>query len=221
MPCLVLILALFIPRVTLVLIWLFSNYLGRAYQTVLWPLLGFFFMPLTTLAYAWAMNANGSVAGGYLCRRGRGGADRFGRDRRGREASSPTKAQLNRTPNGDVDFVARASCPWSRVLASICGTPPIQTIAPAKSTRWSFACAIAISAFRRTATSTSLTGGPPVPRGWEASPAIETPVSIGRMRGIIPNAAPIRHYKQNSCLRWDRSAWSRPPWTLTDTRTRC
>lgn len=66
MPCLVLILALFIPRLTLVLIWLFSNYLGRAYQTWIWPLLGFFFMPLTTLAYAWAMNANGSVSGGYL-----------------------------------------------------------------------------------------------------------------------------------------------------------
>jgi uncharacterized membrane protein len=33
---------------------------------MLWPVLGFFFMPLTTLAYAWAINANGSVAGGYF-----------------------------------------------------------------------------------------------------------------------------------------------------------
>jgi hypothetical protein len=66
MPCLVLILALFIPRITLVLVWLFSNYLGRAYQTVIWPLLGFFFLPLTTLVYAWAINSNGSVSGWYL-----------------------------------------------------------------------------------------------------------------------------------------------------------
>ena len=30
------------------------------------PLLGFFFMPYTTLAYAWAQNSNGSVDGFYL-----------------------------------------------------------------------------------------------------------------------------------------------------------
>jgi hypothetical protein len=45
---------------------LFSDYIGRAYETRLWPLLGFFFMPLTTLAYAWAINSHGSVDGGYL-----------------------------------------------------------------------------------------------------------------------------------------------------------
>ncbi|HEX2972036.1 MAG TPA: hypothetical protein VHP11_06870 [Tepidisphaeraceae bacterium] len=55
------------PRVVLVLVWLFSGYLGRAYQTVIWPVLGFIFLPLTTLAYAFAMNANnGSVSGIYL-----------------------------------------------------------------------------------------------------------------------------------------------------------
>jgi hypothetical protein len=66
MPCLLGCLALFFPRVAIVLIWLFSDYLGRAYDTVLWPLLGFFFLPLTTLAYAWAINSNGSVNGLYL-----------------------------------------------------------------------------------------------------------------------------------------------------------
>lgn len=51
----------------IVLVWLFSDYLGRAYETLLWPLLGFFFLPLTTLAYAFAMNSNaGSVSGFYL-----------------------------------------------------------------------------------------------------------------------------------------------------------
>src|SRR5215831_16736171 len=64
MPCFVGCLAVFMPRLALVLVWLFSNYLGEAYQTFLWPLLGFFFLPLTTLAYAWAWHhGEGSVSG--------------------------------------------------------------------------------------------------------------------------------------------------------------
>jgi hypothetical protein len=67
MPCLLGCLALLTPRLVLVLVWLFSNYLGRAYHTAIWPVLGFFFLPLTTLAYAFAMNSNyGSVSGIYL-----------------------------------------------------------------------------------------------------------------------------------------------------------
>ena len=66
MPCLLVLLALFLPRLTLVLVWLFSDYLSRAYETALWPLLGFIFMPLTTLAYAFAINSNGSVSGIYF-----------------------------------------------------------------------------------------------------------------------------------------------------------
>jgi hypothetical protein len=41
----------------------FSDYIGRAYESVLWPFLGFLFLPLTTLAYAWAINSRGSVEG--------------------------------------------------------------------------------------------------------------------------------------------------------------
>jgi len=66
MNCLVGCLALVTPRLALALVFLFSSYLGRAYETLLWPLLGFFFMPLTTLAYAWAVNTNGTVTGIYL-----------------------------------------------------------------------------------------------------------------------------------------------------------
>jgi hypothetical protein len=32
----------------------------------LWPLLGFLFMPLTTLSYAFAINSSGSIDGLYL-----------------------------------------------------------------------------------------------------------------------------------------------------------
>ena len=51
------------PRVVIVLVVIFSDYIGDAYQTTIWPLLGFFFLPLTTLAYAWAIHSRGEVAG--------------------------------------------------------------------------------------------------------------------------------------------------------------
>lgn len=64
MPCLIGCLALLTPRLAILLVVLFSDYIGEAYKTVLWPLLGFFLMPLTTLAYAWAWHqGNGSVQG--------------------------------------------------------------------------------------------------------------------------------------------------------------
>jgi hypothetical protein len=66
MPCLVGLLALVFPRLAIILVVIFSDYIGQAYQTWIWPLLGFIFMPLTTLAYAWAINAHGSVSGIYL-----------------------------------------------------------------------------------------------------------------------------------------------------------
>ncbi len=59
-------LAFLFPRLMLFIMFLTSNYIGRAYETNLWPVLGFFFMPLTTIAYAWAVNSNGTVTGIYL-----------------------------------------------------------------------------------------------------------------------------------------------------------
>ncbi len=63
MPCFIALLAIPLPRFAIVLVVIFSDYIGAAYSTFLWPLLGFFFMPVTTLAYAWAINSSGSVAG--------------------------------------------------------------------------------------------------------------------------------------------------------------
>ena len=56
---------MFFPRIVIVLVWLFSDWLEAAYTTWLWPVLGFFFLPLTTLAYAaaWHMQPSGSVSG--------------------------------------------------------------------------------------------------------------------------------------------------------------
>ena len=66
MPVVVGCMALMAPRFAIVLVVVFSDYIGRAYETVLWPFLGFLFMPLTTLAYAWAINSHGSVEGFQL-----------------------------------------------------------------------------------------------------------------------------------------------------------
>jgi len=67
MPCLLGILAFFFPRFVIILLVLFGDYIGRAYTNDLWAVLGFFFAPFTTLAYAMAMNENsGSVSGIYL-----------------------------------------------------------------------------------------------------------------------------------------------------------
>ena len=56
-------LAFFTPRIVLFILWLFTNYLNRAYETWLWPTLGFFFLPATTLAYAIAQNEFGGLNG--------------------------------------------------------------------------------------------------------------------------------------------------------------
>ncbi len=66
MHCLLGLIGFFFPRLAIVLLWLFSDYLGRAFSAGLWPVLGFFFAPFTTLAYAWAKNSHGSIDGMYL-----------------------------------------------------------------------------------------------------------------------------------------------------------
>ncbi len=63
MPIVIGCLALMAPRFVIVLVVVFSDYIDRAYESVLWPFLGFLFLPLTTLAYAWAINSRGSVEG--------------------------------------------------------------------------------------------------------------------------------------------------------------
>ena len=46
------------PRIALVLVWLFGGeYLMRAFEHWVWPVLGFIFLPLTTLTFAFAMNS--------------------------------------------------------------------------------------------------------------------------------------------------------------------
>jgi len=63
MPCLLTLVVLMFPRVILVLMWLFSSYLDRAYHGLVIPLLGFIFLPITTIVYAWMVNTGLPIAG--------------------------------------------------------------------------------------------------------------------------------------------------------------
>jgi hypothetical protein len=67
MPCLVTAVGFFFPRLVMVLLLIFSNWFSRAFETWFWPLLGFIFMPYTTLAYMISMVSNGGqISGGYI-----------------------------------------------------------------------------------------------------------------------------------------------------------
>jgi UDP-N-acetylmuramyl pentapeptide phosphotransferase/UDP-N-acetylglucosamine-1-phosphate transferase len=63
MPYPLLIASLAFPRIALVLLFILSNYLQRAYHGPLLPLLGLLFLPLTTLACAWMTNTLQPIAG--------------------------------------------------------------------------------------------------------------------------------------------------------------
>ena len=51
MPCLIALIALLSPRLALFFILLFSNMIDRAFEGWVLPILGFFLLPWTTLAY--------------------------------------------------------------------------------------------------------------------------------------------------------------------------
>ena len=52
MGCVLALLALISPRLVLFILWIFSDTLSRAFDSWIVPLLGFFLLPWTTLAYA-------------------------------------------------------------------------------------------------------------------------------------------------------------------------
>lgn len=63
MGCLIVLFVLLLPRTIMVVLWLSTDYLATAFGTWVWPLLGFFVLPTTTLAYAVAENRYGGVRG--------------------------------------------------------------------------------------------------------------------------------------------------------------
>jgi hypothetical protein len=65
MGCFVALLALLSPRLALFFIWVFSDLLGDAFDDWIVPLLGFFLLPWTTLAYAVMWGAGGNEVAGF------------------------------------------------------------------------------------------------------------------------------------------------------------
>jgi hypothetical protein len=51
MPCLLALLALAAPRLVVFVLWFFTNWFRGVFNSVLWPALGFFFLPTTLLWY--------------------------------------------------------------------------------------------------------------------------------------------------------------------------
>jgi hypothetical protein len=49
MPCLVVILALATPRLVIAVLWFFTNWFKGLFDTLLWPILGFIFLPTSFL----------------------------------------------------------------------------------------------------------------------------------------------------------------------------
>ncbi|MGA3186060.1 MAG: hypothetical protein ABSF22_03035 [Bryobacteraceae bacterium] len=73
MPCLLLLLTLAFPRVVMVVMFFLSDYLQRAYSAAVGKtnaliaiIIGFIFLPLTTIVYAWIVNSHQTVQGVYL-----------------------------------------------------------------------------------------------------------------------------------------------------------
>jgi hypothetical protein len=66
MPCLFVLLAAAFPRLLLVFLFFFTTFLDRAFHSLVLLVLGFLFLPLTTIVYAWIINGGHPLDGAYL-----------------------------------------------------------------------------------------------------------------------------------------------------------
>ena len=60
MPCLLALLAVAFPRVAIVLLWLFTNFFSHIPGIII-PILGFIFLPLTLIVYAYLLNTHQAI----------------------------------------------------------------------------------------------------------------------------------------------------------------
>jgi len=66
MPCLIVLLAAAFPRLAIAVLFFFTTFLDRAYHSLILLILGFLFLPLTTIVYAWIINERHPLDGLYL-----------------------------------------------------------------------------------------------------------------------------------------------------------
>lgn len=58
MPCLLAILVAAFPRIAIILLYLLTNFFHGIYQSLLVPILGFLFLPLTLLVYTYLLRSH-------------------------------------------------------------------------------------------------------------------------------------------------------------------
>jgi hypothetical protein len=66
MPCLLIVIAAAFPRIAIALLFFFSNFFDKVYSSLIVLVLGFLFLPLTTIVYAWIVNGGHAINGIYL-----------------------------------------------------------------------------------------------------------------------------------------------------------
>jgi hypothetical protein len=66
MPCLLALLVIMFPRIAIVLLYFLTDFFRGIYDTILVPLLGFIFLPLTLVAYTWLTRTQRPVDAVYL-----------------------------------------------------------------------------------------------------------------------------------------------------------
>ena len=63
MPCFLAVIALLFPRLVILYLWFFTTWLHAAFDTILWPIVGFLFAPFTMLWYSVVINHYGGEWG--------------------------------------------------------------------------------------------------------------------------------------------------------------
>jgi hypothetical protein len=61
--CIFAVAASFFPRIALLFMWIFTDYVTRAFDGLIWPLLGLIFLPFTTIMFCLVYSP---VAGGVV-----------------------------------------------------------------------------------------------------------------------------------------------------------
>jgi hypothetical protein len=65
MGCIFVLIAVLSPRLAVLLMWIFTPWVDRAFGPIVWPILGIIFLPLTTLMYVILWNTNGRGVNGW------------------------------------------------------------------------------------------------------------------------------------------------------------
>jgi CDP-diglyceride synthetase len=90
MGCIFLLIAALSPRLAVLLMWIFTPWVDRAFGPIIWPILGVLFLPITTLLYVILWNTNGRGVNGWewllvilgvVCDLGSYAGGRYGRPR--------------------------------------------------------------------------------------------------------------------------------------------